>query len=270
MNKRIAHICLLSVLAIFGCSDGSDRRADTEFVSPAAGIYAPGTYKPTGVGVIMGNAEALVSPAGELWLLMGDGPWFDDVPPAEFPYLISGPITIDGNNVSAPSLRVFPDGRVDPAAMTAVGEFVENEYLSATYSWGDQTGDFVLSYSDLNEGIPALETLANVWSVTIGFVSGGGSSFNNLVVTLTVYDDGTAFGSDTSGCTFSGDFALISPEHNFYDVDLELSSCGERDGSYEGLAFIRNCCGSEPTGRVLSVATANESRSFSMRLFGSL
>ncbi len=255
-------------LMLTGCSDGHDDRLQMDQISPAAGIYVPSTFQPLGEPVIIGNTEAIISPTGEARLIMQDGPWFDDVIPQSIPFQVSGPLEIDGVSVNA-SMRVYPDGKLDPLPLIAEGSIVPGEQISAEYTWGDKTGAFWLSYSDLNNGSPGLDQLEGIWSVTWGFAIGGdGTSFQNLVVTLTIYSDGTAFGSDTSGCTYSGLFSVIGPEHNFYDLELELSSCSERDGIYQGLAFIYPCCGSEPRGRLLRFGTTNDSRSFNASLFG--
>ena len=77
--------------------------------SPAAGIYTPSTFKPSGEAVIIGNSEAIVSPQGEAYLMMHDGPWFDRVIPQSIPFQVSGDTEVEGERFNAPSLRVYPD-----------------------------------------------------------------------------------------------------------------------------------------------------------------
>jgi len=255
-------------LMLISCSDGHDDRPHTDPVSPAVGIYVPSNFKPIGEAVLLRNTEAIISPSGEAWLIMQDGPWFDDVIPQTIPFQVSGPLEIKDGSVSA-SMRIYPDGQQDSLPLVATGSFIQGDYVFADYTWGSESGQFHLTYSDLNDGSPGLDQLEGIWSITMGFLTGNGTSFQNLVVTLTIYSDGTAFGSDTSGCTYSGIFSVIGPEYNFYDLELELSSCGERDGAYQGLAFIGPCCGPEPRGRMLRFGTSSEDRSFNARLFGS-
>jgi len=267
--KRIIFAFLSVVLMQTGCHDG-DGRGDQSYIDPvslAAGIYVPSNFKPMGEAALIGNTEAIISPSGEAWLIMQDGPWFDDVLPQTFPFQVSGPFEINGESLSA-SMRVYPDGQLDPLPLEATGSFIQGDYVFADYTWGSESGQFQLTYSDLNNGSPGLDKLEGIWSVTWGFAIGDGTSFQNLVVTLTIYSDGTAFGSDTSGCTYSGAFSVIGPEYNFYDLELELSSCGERDGIYEGLAFIGPAPLPELSWRTLHFGTSSPDRSFSARLAG--
>jgi len=236
--------------------------------SPAAGIYVPSTFGIQGEATLIGNTEAIISPTGEAWLIMQDGPWFDEVITQTMPFQVSGPINIQDGEVNA-SMRIFPGGQVDASPLVARGSFVQYEYIFAEYTWDDQVGQFQLGYSDLNDGSPSLDQLEGVWSVTMGFVLGGdGISFENLVVTLTVYSDGSAFGSDTTGCTYNGLFSVIGPKYNFYDLELELSSCGERDGLYEGLAFIGPAPLPELSWRTMHFGTSSYDRSFNAWLAG--
>lgn len=264
----LALILLKAVAGIAGCSDGTDRQIAAIEDSPAAGIYVPSTFGVRGEPALIGNTRAIVSPTGEARLIMLDGPWFDEVIPLSTPYQVTGTLNIQGDQLTA-SMRAFPDGKLDSSPLIAEGKFVRYEYILADYTWGDQLGQFQLNYSELNEGSPGLDQLEGIWSVTIGFASGtDGISFENLVVTLTVYSDGSAFGSDTSGCTYSGLFSIIGPNYNFYDLELELSSCGARDGQYNGLAFIGPAPLPELNWRTLHFGTTGNGRSFNASLAG--
>jgi len=198
---------------------------------------------------------------------MLDGPWFDEAIPLSIPYQVSGAIKVEGDTFVAPSLRIYPDGQQDSDPLVAEGVFFQDDYISADYTWGDTQGQFHLRHSELNNEAPGLDKLEGLWGVIIGFASPGGS-FDNLQVTLTVYADGTAFGSDSTGCTYSGTFSLVGPQYNFYNLELELSSCGARDGDYNGLGFVGPCCGPEPSGQMLRFGTSSTNRSFNARLFG--
>jgi len=262
-------ISSLSVgLMLTGCFDSNNQRPRVNPASPAAGIYVPSTFGIRGEPTLIGNTHAIVSPTGEAWLIMQDGPWFDEVITQTMPFQVSGPINVQGEDVNA-SMRIFPDGQVDSSPLVAKGSFVQSEYIFAEYTWDDQVGQFQLTYSDLNDGSPGLDQLEGVWSVTWGIAVGGdGTSFESLVVTMTIYSDGSAFGSDTTGCTYNGLFSVIGPKYNFYDLELELSSCGQRDGLYEGLAFIGPAPLPELTWRMLHFGTSSRDRSFNARLAG--
>jgi 4-amino-4-deoxy-L-arabinose transferase-like glycosyltransferase len=109
MYKETGCYLLFAVLLINGCSDGSDGWSRMEPDSPAAGIYTPSTFKPSGEAVIIGNSEAIVSPQGQAYLMMHDGPWFDRVIPQSIPFQVSGDTEVEGERFNAPSLRVYPD-----------------------------------------------------------------------------------------------------------------------------------------------------------------
>jgi hypothetical protein len=266
ISQLLLGLALLNTaVAISGCSDSSDR---LKVDSPAAGIYVPSSFGIHGQPTLIGNTNALISPTGEAWLIMQDGPWFDEVIPDSIPFLVAGPLNIRGDQVNA-SMRIYPDGQVDSSPLIAEGNFVQQEYIYADYTWRDQVGQFQLTYSDLNDGSPGLDQLEGVWSITWAFAVGGDAVFfENLVVTLTIYSDGSAFGSDTTGCTYNGLFSIIGPMYNFYGLELGLSSCGARDGIYQGLAFIGPAFSPEFTWRTLYFGTSTGDRSFNARLVG--
>lgn len=266
--RRIVFVFLSVVLVLAGCNDHD--RSDLDKDSPAAGIYSAregSTFFPQSAGpVVVGNVDAIIGPTGEAWLIMRDGPWSDGVIPQALPFQVSGPVGVNDDKFNA-SLNIYPDGKIDPLALIAEGTIVPRVKISTEYTWGNEVGSFWLNYSELNQGVPGMDKLEGIWSVTYADLDLGGIP-TVFVVTITVYADGTAFGSDTSGCTYSGTFTIPNPQYNMYGLLLELTSCGSRDGDYEGLAYIGPAPLPELSWRTLYFGTSSNERSFNARLAG--
>lgn len=113
----------------------------------------------------------------------------------------------------------------DGSRVTAIDTSgVVAERASIRGTWNSVSGDsgcFELGHYGgwLYEDESSLEPLAQVWHGD---------------PTLTVDQDGRFFGQGT--CTWSGEFALIDTRYNMYELNADLSDCGNA-GSYHGLAY---------------------------------
>ena len=106
------------------------------------------------------------------------------------------------------------------------------DILSGGYSGGGDSGTFFLAYeSEVSERVSPLENLSATWTTTdsLGFT-----------LTMNVGSDGQIIGSDTNGCMYNGNSSVLAPSFNIYRLDITVTSCTERSGSYAGLATIIN------------------------------
>jgi hypothetical protein len=55
-------------------------------------------------------------------------------------------------------------------------------------------------------------------------------------LTFEIEVTGQLFGTDTNGCVLSGHVLANHPDEDLYDVDLDVSSCGDKNGKYIGNA----------------------------------
>jgi len=112
------------------------------------------------------------------------------------------------------------------------GEVSERDGMFGNYSGEDDEGRFTLTYSGAYEDGSSLDLLSGIWSYSQAS-SGGGI----YTITLDLDDSGRLFASDTAGCVFSGQLAIIDDRFCAYGAAVSVSSCGEVDGEYSGLAF---------------------------------
>ena len=58
------------------------------------------------------------------------------------------------------------------------------------------------------------------------------------ITQLNIDEKGVIQGGNTNACEYSGRIEMIDKRHNAYRVKLALSSCHDRDGYLEGLAYL--------------------------------
>lgn len=79
------------------------------------------------------------------------------------------------------------------------------------------------------EHAASLESLAGVYTRSLR---------SGYTMTLAVTSNGEVTGSDTLGCQLYGAISVPDPRHNLYHVQAEVTSCGERDGQYQGFGAL--------------------------------
>jgi hypothetical protein len=129
---------------------------------------------------------------------------------------------------------------IDGTREIALDGTADEAGLSGDYSGTNDEGRFNLVYSSLYEQTSSLEHAAGVWTFTEASLTGP-----LYIVTLTIDGDGQIFGSDTTGCVFSGELGTIETEFNTYAASMTLTSCGTFDGDYTGLAHLFDLSGAE-------------------------
>ncbi|MDX1405753.1 MAG: hypothetical protein R3192_14500 [Woeseiaceae bacterium] len=142
---------------------------------------------------------------------------------------VSGSMDILGDEFAGVGLA-FADQGDTWSDGSAVTEFATagqiSERASITGTWSTASGDsgcFELDryYDYAYEEMSAVNLLAGLW---LGDPD------------LSVNQDGSFFGQDSSGCSWNGEFRMIDAQYNMYDVVAEISGCGKA-GQYTGLAY---------------------------------
>lgn len=134
--------------------------------------------------------------------------------------------SINGNDFTAEATGYDLDSGVNWTSEIS-GTISTGESISATYTGNGQTGAVELAYDPLSNRGSSFEKITGTWFVTDGS--------NSLALTVT---DGEIDGSDTDGCVYSGSISFPDADVNIYSMELEVSSCGEDNGAYEGFAVL--------------------------------
>jgi hypothetical protein len=68
---------------------------------------------------------------------------------------------------------------------------------------------------------------------------------------------GQLYGSDTNGCILAGRVGTTHPRVDDYDVSVDVTSCGDKNGTYDGSAALLFDASGQATGLFLSVSNAS-------------
>jgi hypothetical protein len=117
------------------------------------------------------------------------------------------------------------------------GTTISRARLSGEFA-GDDEGQFGLNYDSVYEAGSSLATTAGIWEYSEPSAAGP-----LYTVTLDIDAAGAIFGTDSAGCTYSGQVALVDGSFNVYDVSFEISACPAANGDYNGLGWIRSVGG---------------------------
>ena len=96
----------------------------------------------------------------------------------------------------------------------------------------EETGTLGLTYDKLFERRVALPTLAGRWEHAGG----------KLDLSFDVDPNGGLRGTNSAGCNYYGAVRETQPGVNAFDVQLEVASCGNASGRYEGMLHVGDTC----------------------------
>ncbi len=142
------------------------------------------------------------------------------------------------------------------SAVSLVAEVLERDGISGAYTGNDTEGRLALTYSSAYEDGSSLDLLAGIWSYSQAPAGGGVYTY-----TMNLDNDGQLFATDTSGCVFNGQLAIVDDRFAVYAVAVTVSNCGAVDGNYDGLAYFA----SEGAGDFLYLASDNGQFAFANR-----
>lgn len=225
MNLLRMVVLALAATTLLACGSSSD---DDSTVS-ANGLWE-GTFSEEGVGTF--DVTGLLYDGRIIAVSEGAGAVFD------------GSYSLNGDQISASVVAYEANG---PAYATTEfsGTVTEQVSLSASFTTSEGTsGTIALAFDDIYNRPSSLGMLEGVWS----------SSEPGYTLTVAIDTDGSFFGQDSEGCVVFGDFGIINPSQNLYDVQVTATSCGFLTGSYTGFAGLLEYPGG---GEYLQVAVSN-------------
>jgi hypothetical protein len=183
---------------------------------PVAGLYEgnfyPDTLEQPSPGFVV------IAPNGEFSVLIFDS-------------LVGvGSWSTSGNSLSA-SARVVG---TETGQITFSSSFSMSGLCSAGYR---MVGDYEIEESDAGTfdlfAVPAvyrkavpLAEIAGTYRVKPLFTGADGS--------LTILESGSLSGSDSYGCTYTGQISLPDPNFNLIEFSIRVASCGSWNGTYRG------------------------------------
>lgn len=233
---------LLSIVATGGGGDSVQLELPAPGVRQAAAGLYDGQFTSTFSGLpIATQVVGVVSENLDAYILGSD-------------LLYSGTVSVLDGALSGTLTRYL--GRqarffgIDGTREITLDGSADETGLSGDYSGTNDNGRFNLVYSSVYEQTSSLDQAAGVWTFTEASLAGP-----LYIVTLTIDGNGQIFGSDTTGCVFSGELGTIDTQFNAYAATMTLTSCGAFDGDYTGLAHLFDLTGAD-NGLRLSFAKA--------------
>lgn len=247
--KTLTGFVLASILVACSGGGGGGGGGGIAAVNQEVGGFWAGTITSTTINGTF-QLSGVVTESGELQFVSSDGG-----------AVYSGTVQVTGDQVTGTLEAVNFVGLMPPAALpagsiTIDGTVTSQGVITGTYTGANDSGSFDVTYDPAYERVSNLGKLASDWT-SIGnlqFKSGIGGE--NDVLAIMVADDGAFSGGDTSGCTYTGSFAIIDTAFNAYDAQLDITDCGGLNGSYTGLASLGDDAGTDDT-LLLSAANAS-------------
>lgn len=151
------------------------------------------------------------------------------------------PLALNNNGLTlGGTYQVFGAAAGTPIQSGTVSGQLYVNGLSATLSNSNGTSDSLntlLDFTYFNSS--SVEMLAGNWSY-----DAGGNSFG---ITMSVAGTGNWTGTDTDGCSYSGDFALDNPYYDAYYVSY-TQTCGQTADHFSGIAAYYYADSQYPSG----------------------
>lgn len=221
------------VAALYGCGGGSSGDGNGDAPPPPSDASATGIWE----GVISIDGSGMHEVAG---IIYGDELRFISI---DANAIYEGTLSVDGDQFTASTQNYdFDVGFF--ATSTLQGTVRTKESLSLTFtSSNSQSGTIDLTYDPITDRGSSLATISGVWSLT----DPGGT------LTIAVDSLGAVFGSDTTGCVYSGNIEILDAALNIYGFAIEVSSCGLSDDFYDGFAVLAEDEGAENSIMIFSL-----------------
>lgn len=141
-----------------------------------------------------------------------------------------GTYSVSGSTMTA-TVNDYEIGGGYLATTTLSISVVEQSTMSGSFSTSyNSTGTISVSFDDTYNRSSSLSTIAGTWTYNVtGYSS-----------TTTINDQGEVSGTNSDGCVITGTVTLLDTTHNLYALDIEASSCGSLNGTYDGLATLQD------------------------------
>jgi len=251
IHTRFMAACL--ALALTGCGGGSS--GDSPPPNPPPPPPAPTDALPGGhwFGTVTNDLHAVT----EEYIAMVDENGRFRFVSVDSAVQMSGNFAIAGDTLTGDGTAFADAGVVwlDSTSATPVtieGTISSRSEMSGTWTTvAGELGTFEFFYDPtFYERASPLNLLAGSW---IAY-----DENLNPQVTFTIAADGSFVGQNTLGCNSMGQFAVIDPEFNLYEVQSTIADC-VLAGEYIGLAFLGDLLAPND---VLILANDNGSRAF--------
>ncbi len=158
--------------------------------------------------------------------------------------LYSGSVERDGETVTS-TYTLFLRGGLPLDVAIITGELKEENRIAARFETmnGRNTGTLNLAYDVTYDTPSSLRRLSGVWSYI---------DSNDQTIEFQIDSGGQIKGHDSRNCEYLGKLDIIEPDHNAYEVDVQVRGCGSVSGDYEGASFME--------GNQLSMLISNVNR----------
>ena len=158
--------------------------------------------------------------------------------------LYSGSVERDGETVTS-TYTLFLRGGLPLDVAIITGELKEENRIASHFVTMNRrnTGALNIAYDAIYDTPSSLLRLSGVWSYI---------DRNDQTAEFRIDSGGQIEGHDYRNCEYLGKLDVIDPDHNAYEVDVQVRGCGSVSGDYEGASFME--------GDQLSMLISNENR----------
>jgi len=214
--KKLSIIIL--VLSLAACGSGGSDSAEEKLSSQPAEVMPIGLWEGKIITVSDNTSfavAALIAPNGEIRLISDDGE--QD----------KGLLVLDGSTFSG-DFQAYGGNGLYIESGTVSGDYTPTSITGSSFVNNVKVTTFSLSISDQSANGASLSTIK------------GNYATQDAQTSMAIDVDGLVTGSDTDGCQYSGVLTIPDSSVNIYDMALTVSSCGQFNGKYNGLATYAN------------------------------
>lgn len=200
------------VLSLSACGGGGSDSVEEKLITQPVEVMPIGLWEGQ---TVIGNESiavaALIAPNGEIRLISDDGE--QD----------KGVLVLDGSTFSG-DFKVYDENGLYVESGTVSGDYTPTSITGTSFVNNVKVTTFSLRVSDQSANGASLSTIK------------GNYATDDAQTSIAVDADGLITGSDTDGCQYSGALTVPDSSVNVYDMVLRVSSCGQFEGEYNGLA----------------------------------
>ncbi len=224
--KKLCTLAALTGLTACGGGGGGDAPLNLATVQ---GVWDTTTYTGTGLGSSTLGVRGVMLPDGAAWLFLLDGAPSSNPAPVG---LVKSTVSVAGQSFSGTGTRFMLDNST-PASLAVAGSVPAASTLAldfAPQAGGTATATARLAPARNNTfaGQASKVDMTGVWRFSSTVATGGGST--TVTWNWSIDGNGTLTGSNTLGCTFTGQVLPRSEAVKVYNVSL-TESCNDVSGT---------------------------------------
>lgn len=244
-TKLLSTVLLTSTLVACG-GGGSDSKSNEQDTTPPPVTTQPEPTLTMPAGVWAGNivvtenseeieVVGLVASDGEFRFIRADTQQF------------TGTIELNDETSYSADAVGFDSSGYKMASGQFKGEYSDTVITGETIFNGDVISTFDLGLLDITSAESGLGVIA------------GNYVDAEQTTSIMIDDDGAISGSDTAGCQYTGTVSHEDSAVNVYSLAVTVSSCGEFNGEYAGLATYGQAFTDIPSGLIFQGSNADYS-----------